>query len=560
MSPPRNVKKRKLSLEDRGAIPDELAEFNSADSIPPSFYQFATDCVTRFPLLSISNLPEKVMLFDITKDVPPSIVFSVIVYPSFKVEAFHGSSQISIKDVIGFPYTLYRWSQLEEVINRSRNFVLPEEKESFNADFLTEQIQLSSCNSHHRRYSSLVTHVAVQVYLTSRSAFRVLSPYLAFPSSVTLKKHLGKFSSVGGEDECRETVSTVFSKLNDGQKKCFILFDEVYVKPSIRYRGGHLIGYAVDKPNEPARTLLAIMLKPMFGSPAFVTRLIPINSLSPSLLTQQLKMVISCVIENGGNVIGMLSDNHPTNRSSYELFRFDPQTPFLGKSDNQPGQIMYLLQDPVHLFKSIRNNWFTEKSRRLKVVVDGIEYEGNWNDIIRLYEGEKSSALRRTNLSYEAVYPSPIDRQKVTLMVQVFNEKTVAALRTDGSNATADFLHLLVKCWSILNIKDKFGHIKLLNPDRKPFYSDSDERLTFLTSLASGFSLMAGGKGLKRHLSLTSETRNAVTSTLQGFASLIPYLLSKDHSYVLPGQFQTDRLEAEFGMYRLINYIQSPEW
>ena len=112
-------------------------------------------------------------------------------------------------------------------------------------------------------------------------------------------------------------------------------------------------------------------------------------------------------------------------------------------------------------------------------MVDEVVFEGNWNDIIRLYDAERNCALRRTNLSYAAVYPSPIDRQKVALMVQVFNEKTVAALRSDGATLTADFLSLIVKCWSIINIKDKFGHIKLHDLDCKPFYSADDERLTF---------------------------------------------------------------------------------
>ena len=94
----------------------------------------------------------------------------------------------------------------------------------------------------------------------------------------------------------------------------------------------------------------------------------------------------------------------------------------------------------------------------MKFVVDEVIFEGNWNDIIRLCDAEKNCALRRKNLSYTAVYPSSIDRQKVALMVQVFNEKTVAALRLDGATLTADFRGLKVKCWSIINIKDKFGH------------------------------------------------------------------------------------------------------
>ena len=103
----------------------------------------------------------------------------------------------------------------------------------------------------------------------------------------------------------------------------------------------------------------------------------------------------------------------------------------------QPSANIHLLHDTVHLFKSIRNNWITEKSGTLKLIFEGSQYIGKWSDIVKLYECEKGDMIRRTKLSHAAVYPGPIDRQKVSLMTQVFDEKTVAALRMDGSTASA---------------------------------------------------------------------------------------------------------------------------
>ena len=59
---------------------------------------------------------------------------------------------------------------------------------------------------------------------------------------------------------------------------------------------------------------------------------------------------------------------------------------------------------------------------------------------------------------------------------------------------------------------------------------------------------MAGGKGR----SLTTETRDAFVRTLNGLVVLMQKLLKEDHAYVLPGMFQSDRLEGEFGIYRFI--------
>ena len=49
---------------------------------------------------------------------------------------------------------------------------------------------------------------------------------------------------------------------------------------------------------------------------------------------------------------------------------------------------------------------------------------------------------------------------------------------------------------------------------------------------------------------LTVDTSNALFITLTGISGLIKLLLSKGFNYVLPGTFQSDRLEGEFGVFR----------
>lgn len=61
----------------------------------------------------------------------------------------------------------------------------------------------------------------------------------------------------------------------------------------------------------------------------------------------------------------------------------------------------------------------------------------------------------------------------------------------------------------------------------------------------------AGGRGPSRQHSLTSHTRQAFCQTLEGLISLAIDLLSvHGFAYVLLGQFQSDKLEGEFGVYR----------
>ena len=253
------------------------------------------------------------------------------------------------------------------------------------------------------------------------------------------------------------------------------------------------------------------------------------------------------VKDSNGKVLALICDNHPTNRSFYRSIRDADAPSFKGKLCDEQ---IFLLHDSVHLFKSIRNNWITEKNQHISFTFDGLKFNGWWKDIIALYEKEKSAILRRTKMSHQSVYPNAIERQKVSLFYEIFNEKTVAALVEDDADDTGSFLKIFVKCWNIMNCKSPMTGLHLNDPDRIPFSCVNDHRLTFLTNFAQAIQKMPGGESFSRTSSLTSETKESLCSTILGLVALAKYLLANGHSYVLMGHFQTDRLEAEFGVYR----------
>ena len=55
---------------------------------------------------------------------------------------------------------------------------------------------------------------------------------------------------------------------------------------------------------------------------------------------------------------------------------------------------------------------------------------------------------------------------------------------------------------------------------------------------------------MTRVVCLTVDTSNALFITLTGISALIKLLLSKGFNYVLPGTFQSDPWEGEFGVFR----------
>ena len=72
------------------------------------------------------------------------------------------------------------------------------------------------------------------------------------------------------------------------------------------------------------------------------------------MLCEILGFVNECILNQGGEILSMISDNHKTNKKTYEILRER------GGFENKK-----MMHDPVHLMKSIRKNWITEKSNKL---------------------------------------------------------------------------------------------------------------------------------------------------------------------------------------------------
>ena len=169
---------------------------------------------------------------------------------------------------------------------------------------------------------------------------------------------------------------------------------------------------------------------------------------------------------------------------------------------------------------------------------------------MELYEKEKSKDIRRVFISKRAMRPSSFDRQKVALALQIFNEKTVAALKADGKLDTAIFVEYITRMWNILNTRSPSAALRLNDADRAPIKSIADPPVVFLLDLATMFEKMESYRGHNRGLTLTRERKRAVVQTLRGLADMTSYLLEKGMKYVLLGHFLSDRLEGHFGILR----------
>ena len=145
---------------------------------------------------------------------------------------------------------------------------------------------------------------------------------LALPSIKTVKSYFGKLGSPDSLHECSEVISNVFSKLNGFEKYCFITADEIHVKPSLQFQKDKIIGFAADT-DEPcvAKTVLAVMINPSMGAPAFfVARLLPVFSLKYEFLMNQVNIVMEIIHDAGGFVFLLMTDNLSVNQKMFKVY------------------------------------------------------------------------------------------------------------------------------------------------------------------------------------------------------------------------------------------------
>ena len=61
-------------------------------------------------------------------------------------------------------------------------------------------------------------------------------------------------------------------------------------------------------------------------------------------------------------MLGIIWDKHRINQKCSSMFDIiDPEKPWIVKNPADETRPFFLLYDPVHLIKNMRNNWLTEK-------------------------------------------------------------------------------------------------------------------------------------------------------------------------------------------------------
>ena len=188
------------------------------------------------------------------------------------------------------------------------------------------------------------------------------------------------------------------------------------------------------------------MINFLFGIPSFIARLVPVTTLISEFLMEQLMMLLQTIQDAGGLVFLIMTNNLSVNQKLFNLLeRIHTQktvATIVHPVNNMYFKLMTLAFDPTHMLKNIRNNWVTEKTQQLefKDPDSGIIVIAKWSDLKSIYKEQVDHLVKTTKLDYATLYPNDYEKQNVSLVLNVFNEKTVVALKMREGDGTAIFI------------------------------------------------------------------------------------------------------------------------
>ena len=457
---------------------------------------------------------------------------------------------------------IHKWSDVQTILRKLVEYKMSSEAhlkkahqeldlcdefiDSPSFQFIQEQLQLF--NKSHLKSKSYSKHTvifALELMGVSPAAYRLIrnSRLVYLPSQRFLK---GILSNTFQD----ENLGKVFRSLQPQQRIVNILFDEVKLKQAVRFSNGHVYGYSENKSEELATSALVIELVCHYGGPKYIMRVHPTSRLTAAELKVMLLEVATAVKFQGGLPLAFISDNCSVNQKVY-------------KDLGGPGKVtlesigisVFLLYDYVHIFKNIRNNWYTEQSKELHFSFNGEQYTASWQDLITVYNSDKNQPLRLTKLTTLSLNPKPLQRQNVPFVCQIFNDKTVAALvalkdELNLNTGTEIFVRIITNWFKMLNIKSASTYIRERDHCKEPWKLNC-QSFSYLKDICEVVSSCRWPGGTGRVKKLTQCTADAFSITTAAVIKASEYLLENhDFQYILPAVFSQDPVEKFFGYAR----------
>ena len=345
-------------------------------------------------------------------------------------------------------------------------------------------------------------------------------------------------------------------KLIKRERLVNLAMDEVYTARTVEVAGGRVFGESKDG---VACTIFCTLISSVAGTYEDIISMSPISSITAEEIRAIFFTVLKTLTEIGFTVVSCTTDGHRTNQAFHNSLGEDGRHPeFIVNPFNSFTRI-YTMYDSVHLYKNFFFNLMNKKTLICTLPGSETTVQAQFKHLQQLHKLEMGEDVKMAyKLTDRVLNPTSIERVNVQLAVAATHESTVAALRFFSQKyeyrdfkQTADFLEMLRKWFSVVNVKTAFTHVRLRDALRAPPRNgESCTGLDFLTAFAAMLQVWQNRKGGGK---MSIDTSQAAIYTCRGLVGVATYLLEEHGDvvdYVLLGKIQSDRIEGRFGYLR----------
>ena len=313
--------------------------------------------------------------------------------------------------------------------------------------FIERQILLHQSITAQHRYAIADKMMALSIFYQSRKAYRIFSKLFALPSKRTLQRSMQNTNVMPG------FIEPIFAALKlkvdtmEEKDKCVALvFDEMSLKTSLVYNHGldKIEGFEdlgeLGSSHFVADHSLVFMVRGLLHKwKQPLAYFLTAGTVKPDQLQKLTRTCITKLKEIGLDVKVLICDQGTNNRSFLQkLEGATVEKPYI----IHDGQKIFVMYDPPHLLKNIRNNF---KKSNYKIG----DIEVKWEYIVDFYNIDKSMSIRMApNLTDRHINLPPFTAMRVNLAAQVLSHSVAASINAlcnmghlpDDASATAEFI------------------------------------------------------------------------------------------------------------------------
>lgn len=421
--------------------------------------------------------------------------------------------------------------------------------------FITSQIHAMSVSSFGMRWSHQDKLLALGLYYKSPSAYRFMRRTFRLPTERTLQKYISGFNvTTGFECDYMLALQKRAESLNLHDRHVVVTFDGMSLRSSLKYleHDDRIIGFEdtcgfSEPSNAAAKHVLQFMVRGIstrWKQP--VGHFFVGNSVPASVLEKMLRALISKLETLGLIVAAVVCDQEASHRSCLASLKVTVENPSFQTSN---GNTIYVMHDPPHLIKNVRNNLLT-----YDFVIGGDTI--SFKHIEKLYELESKNVLRFVpKLTKGHIELTNFKKMNVKLATQILSHSVACGLRSyiklkqmsTDAEPTAAFVERINRLFDIMNSNSRTAK----NKWQRPLSVNTVEQFH---ELADAVMWIKEWKFKSRKTGIVKDDlpfKQGLLMTLTALISVSRYLIDvQGFRFVLTSRFNQDVVENWFSCIR----------